>query len=84
MCKTILEISQMKCVCIFVKLAKGLRFYIMKNFKSVYFIFIFIPHPRICLLILEREEGRERNINVKETLNCCLLHVPHFGNEPKT
>ena len=28
------------------------------------FLDVFNPHPRICLLILEREEGRERNINV--------------------
>ena len=28
--------------------------------------FFFNPHPRICLLILEREEGRDRDTDMRE------------------
>ena len=38
-------------------------------------------HPRICLLILEREEGRERE---RETSISCLLYAPQPGIEPTT
>ena len=27
-----------------------------------FFKYIFNPHPRVCLLLLEREEGREREL----------------------
>ena len=39
--------------------------------------FLFYPHPRTCLLILERGEGRERG---KETSIGCLSHTPQLGN----
>ena len=35
-----------------------------------FFPFSFNPHQRICLLMLGREEGRERNVNVKEKHPC--------------
>ena len=46
------------------------------------FIFYFFnPHRRACLLILEREEGRERERG-RETLIGYLLNVPDWGVEP--
>ena len=40
-------------------------------------LLIFKPHPRICLLILEREEGGEwdRNTDVREISVSCLPYV---------
>ena len=35
-------------------------------------LFVLNPHPRICLLILEKGEGRERER--KETTMFCLQH----------
>ena len=45
-------------------------------FNYMYFL---NPYLRICLLILEREEGRER-----ETLIGCLSYAPWPGIEPPT
>lgn len=46
------------------------------------------PYLRICLLILDREEGRERGggdrERGKETLFGCLPYVPRPGMEPAT
>ena len=43
---------------------------------------VFNPHLRICVLILEREEGRgERE---RETMIGFLLHMPQQGIEPIT
>ena len=57
------------------------------------------PHPRMCLLILDREEGRERgqrksgrerdrdretDIDMKETWTGCLPYAPTPGIEPTT
>ena len=56
-------------------------------FLFLFFHFSFFnPHPRMCLLILERKEGkeRERNIDVRETSIGCLLYTPQLGIEPAT
>ena len=49
------------------------------GFKS-----FFNPHPRICLLILEREEMRERerkrNIDVRNSNQLPPIHTP-AGNQ---
>ena len=46
----------------------------------------FYPHPRTCLLISEREEGREgereRNVNARENIDQLFLTRPRF--EPTT
>ena len=45
----------------------------------------FNPHPRICLLILEREEGRERERNIDmRDIDRLLLYTPQLGIEPTT
>ena len=47
----------------------------------------FNPHPRICLVILEKDggkgegRGRERK---RETLFGCFLYAPRPGTEPTT
>ena len=62
--------------------------------KSCPLFSFFNPHPRTCLLILEREEGRKRNISVREKHQSdaswmCLDQGPSHslgcalrGNEP--
>ena len=47
-------------------------------------LFFFHSHPRICLSILEREEERERNTDVREASIGCLPYVPAPGIEPVT
>ena len=47
----------------------------------------FYPHPRICLLILEKEgKGREgqRETPMLETSISCLMHAPQPRIEPAT
>ena len=51
--------------------------------SSVIFNFL-NSHPRICLLILEREGEREKYPCERETSICCLLHMPGPGIEPTT
>ena len=56
-------------------------------FLFLFFHFSFFnPHPRMCLLILERKEGkeRERNIDVRETSIGRLPQAPQPGMEPTT
>ena len=55
------------------------------------YIWIFkqlFPHLRMCLLILERGEGREREGEKhqceREASISCLSHVPQLGTEPAT
>ena len=45
-----------------------------------YFIIIFYPYPRTCLLILESGVGgeRERNIDARETSFGCFSHMPDW------
>ena len=45
---------------------------------------LFSPHPGVCLMILEREEGgwRERNIDVRGTSSGGLPYTPRPGIEP--
>ena len=47
-----------------------------------FFSSFFNPHSKIYLLILERGEGKERNIDVREKQTGCLMYVPQPGNEP--
>ena len=57
------------------------------SFKAWFFISYFLnPHPRICLLILEREEKREREKHQceRETSIGCLSYTPRQGIEPAT
>ena len=51
-----------------------------------FFVVVVNPRPRICLLILEREEGnrRERNIDVRETSISCHRNAPQLGIKPET
>ena len=44
----------------------------------------FNPRPRICLLILQTEEQRERNLNVKEKHQLVASHMHLARIEPKT
>lgn len=41
---------------------------------KVWVFFVLNPHPRMFLLLLEREEGREKSIG-------CLPNVPQLGIE---
>ena len=52
----------------------GLTVYI----TLLWYLFFFSPHPRICLLIWERERNREKHWCERETLIGCLLYTP-FG-----
>ncbi|KAF6130902.1 hypothetical protein HJG60_007854 [Phyllostomus discolor] len=46
--------------------------------------FIFNPHWRTCLMIYrEGEEGRERNIDVREISISCLSDAPQPGPNPQ-
>ena len=56
---------------------------------AIFIIVVFNPHPRICLLILEREgekraREREENIDVRETSVGCFLYVPRLRIELAT
>ena len=51
-----------------------------RKFKSPLF---YIPRLRICLLILEREEGRERDISVREKCRS-VASGPQLGIGPTT
>ena len=46
----------------------------------------FNPHPKICLLILERKEGRQRGTHrcKRETLISYLSYAPWLGIKPTT
>ena len=46
---------------------------------------LFNPHARICLLILEREEGvggGEKETMWERNIDCALPYVPQAGIEP--
>ena len=44
-----------------------------RSHTGIYVIFIFNSHRRICLLILEREEGRKRERNIDRLPLICTL-----------
>ena len=45
-------------------------------------LYIYNTYLSTCLLILERAEERERNINVRETSTGCISYAPQLGTEP--
>ena len=55
--------------------------------EATFLLKYFNPHPRICLLILEKEEGereREKHQCEKATLIGCLSYTPDSGIKPAT
>ena len=43
----------------------------------------FYPHPKTCLLILERGREREKHRCERETPTGCLSHVPRLNLQPR-
>ena len=67
------------------------RVILKNNFANILnagFFFFFNPHPKTCLLILERGEGRERVREEKQqcerSITGCLSYVPQPGTKPTT
>ena len=51
---------------------------------KLWVLFFFIPHPRICSLILERGREKKKHRCERETSISCLPYAPQPGIKPTT